>query len=253
MVTTALPETRPVPAPPQPIVAPALEPAPPLVAPEPAPELESTDTGLLIGELRLNLSALGIDHHALDFGERFCRMTCDNESWQMEYSAEGELIIMPLPAAESAQDEIEMGSDLTIWRRENGGMSYGANIGFHLPSGAVRAPDAAWISQERYDNLTPLEQRGTINGAPDFLVEIRSRSDRLPPFLAKMAEWMAAGTQLSWGIDPRNRRAYIYRAGQDEPEIRDNPANLSGEDVLPGFVFAVGQLIFDRYIEEPTP
>ena len=252
MVTTALPETRPAPVAPPPIIAPAPEPAPPLVAPEPDPELEleSTSTGPLTGELRLNLSALGIDHHAPDFGERFCRMTCDNEPWQFEYSAEGELIIMPLPAVESAHDEIETGMELGIWRRENGGMSYGANIGCHLPSGAVRAPDAAWISQERLDSLTPQEQRGTINGAPDFLVEIRSQSDRLPPFLAKMAEWMAAGAKLSWGIDPRNRRAYIYRAGQAEPEILDDPATLSGEDVLPGFVFAVGRLIFDRYVAE---
>ena len=252
MVTTALPETRPAPAvsPPAPTLE--LESEPPLVALDPAPAaaLKSAPAGLLTGELRLNLSALGIDHHAPDFGERFCRMTCDNELWQFEYSAEGELIIMPLPGQESARDEIEMGSDLTIWRRENGGMSYGANIGFHLPSGAIRAPDAAWISQERLDSLTPQEQRVTINGAPDFLVEIRSQSDRLPPFLAKMAEWMAAGAKLGWGLDPRNRRAYIYRAGQAEPEILDDPATLSGEDVLPGFVFPVGRLIFDRYVAE---
>ena len=254
MVTTAIPETRPAPAVSPPALTPELEPEPPLIAPEPAPTpalaLESAPVGPLTGELRLNLSALGIDHHAPDFGERFCRMTCDNESWQFEYSAKGELIIMPMPAEQSVLDESAAHGELYIWRRRNGGISYGANIGFHLTSGAVRAPDAAWISQERHDNLTPQERRGTINGAPDFLVEIRSRSDRLPPFLAKMAEWMAAGAKLGWGIDPRHRRAYIYRAGQPEPEILDDPETLSGEDVLPGFVFAVGRLIFDRYVEE---
>ena len=219
-----------------------------------APEPESADRPLpLVGELRLNLSALGIDHLAPDFGERFCRMTCHNELWQFEYSAEGELVIMPMPAEESVRDEAEAIGELYIWRRGNGGMSYGANIGFHLPSGAVRAPDASWISQERCDSLTPSERRGTIDGAPDFLVEIRSRSDRLPPFLAKLAEWLAGGARLCWGIDPRNRRAYIYRTGQDEPEILENPETLSGEDVLPGFVFEVRRLIFDRYITEEQP
>ena len=242
MVTTAMPETRSTPI--EPSATAKEPPAPPDPAPDPAPE------SLLVGELRLNLSALGVDHRAPDFGERFCRMTGDNASWQFEYSAEGELIIMPMPAEESVRDETETGLDLGIWRRGNGGMSYGANIGFHLPGGAVRAPDAAWISQERYDSLTPAERRGTINGAPDFLVEIRSRTDRLPPFLGKMAEWMAAGARLGWGIDPRHRRAYIYRAGQDEPEILDNPETLSGNDVLPGFVFAVRRLIFDRYTDE---
>ena len=258
MVTTTLPETArpdvvmpdaaPAPYPPLPEVSP--QPEPPAAEPAPPPAPERPHGWPLRGELRLNLSALGIDHHAPDFGERFCRMTCDNESWQMEYSAEGELIIMPLPGQESVRDESAAHGELYIWQRRNGGISYGANIGCHLPSGAVRAPDAAWISQERFDSLTPQEQRGTINGAPDFLVEIRSQSDRLPPFLAKMAEWMTAGAKLSWGIDPRNRRAYIYRAGQAEPEIRDNPETLSGEDVLPGFVFAVGRLIFDRYVAE---
>jgi len=242
MVTTAIPETRSTPIEPS---ATAKEPPAP-----PDPELALTPEALLVGELRLNLSALGIDHRAPDFGERFCRMTGDNASWQFEYSAQGELIIMPMPAEESVRDETEAGGELYIWRRNNGGMSYSANIGFHLPSGAVRAPDAAWISQERYDRLTPAERRGTINGAPDFLVEIRSRTDRLPPFLAKLAEWMAAGARLGWGIDPRRRRAYIYRSGQDEPEILYNPETLSSDDVLPGFVFAVRRLIFDRYTDE---
>ena len=242
MVTTAIPETRSTPiAPPATAKEPAAPPDPALA---PAPET------LLVGELRLNLSALGVDHRAPDFGERFCRMTGDNASWQFEYSAQGELIVMPMPGEQSVHDEAEVGGELYLWRRGNGGMSYGANIGFHLPSGAVRAPDAAWISQERYDSLTLPERRGTINGAPDFLVEIRSRTDRLPPFLGKLAEWMAAGAKLGWGIDPRHRRAYIYRAGQDEPEILDNPETLSGEDVLPGFVFAVRRLIFDRYTDE---
>lgn len=251
MVTTTIRDTARPAAPPAPAVllpAPAAEPEPPIAAAE--PELERPHGWPLLGELRLNLSALGIDHRAPDFGERFCRMTGDNELWQFEYSAKGELIIMPMPAVDSVHDEAETGLDLGIWRRRNGGMSYGANIGCHLPSGAVRAPDAAWISQERCDSMTPSERRGTINGAPDFLVEIRSRSDRLPPFLDKMAEWMAGGAKLAWGIDPRQRCAYIYRAGQDAPEILENPETLSGEDVLPGFAFEVRRLIFDRYAEE---
>ncbi len=204
----------------------------------------------LLGELRLNLTALGVDHLAPDFGERFCQFTCDNELWQFEYSAHGELIIMPAPGSESSLDETEVTIVLGNWRIANAGMSYGATIGFRLPSGAQRIPDAAWITQGRYDNLTPSERRGTINGAPDFVVEVRSQTDRLPPFLAKMQEWMDGGARLGWGIDPRNRRVYIYRAGQDGPEILENPETLSGEDVLPDFAFDVRRLIFDRHSEE---
>ena len=204
----------------------------------------------LVGELRLNLTALGIDHLAPDFGERLCQFSIDNEPWQFEYSAQGELIIMPQPGSESSADEGQIIIILGNWRLNNGGMSYPSTIGFRLPSGAQRVPDAAWITQERYDNLTPSERRGTINGGPDFVVEVRSRTDRLPPLLAKMQEWMDGGVRLGWLIDYLTRRAYIYRAGQDEPEILDNPETLSGEDVLPGFACDVRRLIFDRHSEE---
>ena len=122
-------------------------------------------------------------------------------------------------------------------------LHFSQTIGFRLPSGAQLMPDAAWITQERFDNLTERELYGAINGAPDFVVEVRSRSDRLPPLLAKMAEWMEAGSRLGWMLDAIDRRVYIFRPGQ-ETEILDNPATLSGEDVLPGFVFEVGQLMF---------
>ena len=204
----------------------------------------------LVGELRLNLAALGVDGSAPDFGERLCQLSTDNEPYQFEYSAQGELIIMAPPGSESSKDETEATGELYVWRRDNGGSSYGSTVGFSLPSGAQRIPDAAWITQERYDNLTASERRGAITGAPDFVVEVRSRTDRLPPFLAKMQEWLDGGASLGWGIDPRNRRAYVYRAGQDAPEILEDPESLSGEDVLPGFTFAVRRLIFDRYTEE---
>ncbi len=224
------------------------KPEPALTAPADGPE--PIGDWPLIGELRLNLSALGVDHLAPDFGERLCQLSTDNPPWQFEYSAEGELIIMPPPGSESSREEADAIGELYIWRRLNGGMSYPSSVGFQLPSGAQRISDAAWITQGRYDTLTPAEHRGTINGAPDFVIEVRSRSDRLSPFLVKMREWMDGGAALGWGIDSRQRRAYVYRAGADEPEILEDPETLSGEDLLPGFVFEVRRLIFERIIQE---
>ena len=211
---------------------------------DPEPELP------LVGELRLNLKALGVDHLAEDFGERLCQLSGDNPGWQFEYSAQGELIIMAPPGSESSAAEGEVIGPLYIWRTANGGMSYPSSVGFRLPSRAIRIPDAAWITQERYDNLTPSERRGTIDGAPDFVVEVRSNTDRLPPFLAKMREWMDGGARLGWGIDRQNRQVYLYRAGHAEPELLEDPETLSGEDILSGFTFHVRSLIFDRHTEE---
>ena len=225
------------------------------VKPEPADTVGTQDlpepNWSLVGELRLNLTALGVDHLAKDFGERLCQLSSDNPGWQFEYSAQGELIVMAPPGSDSSAAEGVAFGELYVWQRNNHGMSYPSSIGFSLPSGAVLIPDAAWITQDQYDNLTPPERRRTINGAPDFFVEVRSRTDRLPRFLTKMREWIDGGARLGWGIDPRNRQVYLFRAGQVEPELLEDPETLSGEDVLPGFTFQVRSLIFDRQTEEP--
>ena len=56
---------------------------------------------------------------------------------------------------------------------------------------------------------------------------------------------MDNGARLGWLIDPLERTVRIYRAGVTEPELLHAPETLDGEDVLTGFTFAVGELIFD--------
>ena len=194
-------------------------------------------------ELRLNLKALGVDGSAPDFGERLVQLTRDNEPYDFQFSAQGELIVMAPSGPLSNRDETVINADLEMYNRQNPGMCFSQTVAFRLPNDAQLMPDAAWITQERFDNLTEFELRNTINGAPDFVVEVRSRSDRLTPLLAKMAEWMEAGARLGWMLDAIDRRVYIFRPGR-EIEILENPAVLYGEDVLPGFVFEVGRLMF---------
>lgn len=66
----------------------------------------------------------------------------------------------------------------------------------------------------------------TIPLSLDFVVELRSESDSLSKRQAKMLEYIAKGTRLGWLIVPQNRRV----------EVLASPTQLSGEDVLPGFV-----------------
>ena len=192
----------------------------------------------LLGELRLNLSALGIDAGAPDFAERFFQMANDNELYKLEFSAKGELVVMP-SGHESNDGEQGINYAVFGWTLHNSGRAYSQTVQFQLPSGAVYIPDAAWITQERYDILRAGEYRSTVPGAPDFVVEVRSRTDSVAAGLAKMEEWMAGGARLGWYVDPYVRRVHIYRPGQPV-EVLDNPQTLSGEDALPGFVFEVG-------------
>ena len=197
------------------------------------------------GAIRLCLAPLGIDWHAPDFPARFTDFCAENDHHEMEVNEAGELVILPMVGFKGSLRETNANVHLGIWQLENGGVHASQTSRFRLPSGAVRGPDAAWIAQERYDAATDTERDTVFPGAPDFVLEIRSRSDNLRPLQRKMQLWMEAGARLGWLIDPYNRRVYIYRAGQPEPEMLENPATLDGEDVLPGFVFAVRRYIFD--------
>ncbi len=209
----------------------------------------AVETGLSLSlPLRIDLSALDIDSCVPDFAERFFRMACDNEPYEFEYTAQGELIVMPPAGWESNIGENQTNAPLVLWQNENGGYASSQNVIYQLPSGAMYIPDAAWITQERFDALRSGEYRSAIPGAPDFVVEVRSRTDRVEAGLAKMQEWMDGGARLGWYIDPYGRRVYVYRTGL-EVEVLDDPDTLSGDDVLTGFVFDVKRLVFDRYAE----
>ena len=251
--TTIAPPARPTdlaPTLPPPATTPLPAPAPDLVAATPPPPSAKPPELPLAARIHLNLAALGIDPTAPDFGERLCQLSQDNHPYDFEISAQGELIVIPPSGWDSGINEVKVSASVGNWQDANSGMSFASTVMFNLPSGARYMPDASWISQERYEHLLAGEYRSTIDGAPDFVVEVRSRTDSLADGLAKMQEWMDGGARLGWYLDPYQTRAYIYRRGQPV-EILDDPETLSGADVLPGFVFEVRRLIFARHPTAP--
>lgn len=198
-----------------------------------------------IGSVRLRLAALGVDFRAADFPTRFIDFCEANDDYEMEVNETGELVILPMVGFRGNRQETELNAELTIFRRTNGGINASQTSRFRLASGAIRGPDAAWITQERYDAATVEERETVFPGAPDFVVEIRSRTDNLAPLQRKTQLWMEGGARLGWLIDPTTRRVYVYRAGQPEPEVLEDPETLDGEGVLPGFSFQVRRYIFD--------
>ena len=103
-----------------------------------------------------------------------------------------------------------------------------------MPDGSVRQPDAAWISDERLAALLPRGQRPAFPRiVPDFVIEVRSSSDRLSQQQRKMEEWISYGARLGWLVDPEQSRIYVYRPDA-EPEILERPDTISGEPELPG-------------------
>ena len=197
------------------------------------------------GTIRLKLAPLGIDHRTDDFPVRFIEFCEQNDLYDMEVNAAGELLILPMTGAHGSRQEGYSYTFLCNWEIAHFGVAYPQTARFRLPNGAILGPDAAWMTQERYDALPPEQRARVIEEAPDFIVEIRSRTDDLRPLQDKMQIWMAAGARLGWLIDTPNRRVYVYRAEQSEPQLLKDPETLDGEDVLPGFVLPVRRYIFD--------
>lgn len=159
-----------------------------------------------------------------------------NPEVKFERTAKGELIVMPPTGGESGSQNRRLTQRLGNWTDENGiGEAFDSSTMFLLPNGAYRSPDAAWIPLERWEALSAEQQKVFPPICPDFVVELRSPSDTLRAVQTKMQEYMENGARLGWLINPKDQQVEIYRQGQ-EKEILQAPTNLSGEQVLPGFV-----------------
>jgi Uma2 family endonuclease len=123
-----------------------------------------------------------------------------------------------------------------IWNRQTKlGKVFDSSTGFKLPNGADRCPDVTWIRQERWDVLTSEQKEKFPPIVPDFVLELMSPSDNLAKTQEKMQEYMENQVKLGWLIDRKTRRVEIYRLGRSV-EVLESPTELSGEDILPGFV-----------------
>lgn len=170
--------------------------------------------------------------------EEFFRLCQDNAELRLERAADGEVLVMPPAGAETGRRNMSISVQLGSWARADGtGVAFDSSTGFTLPSSAVRSPDAAWLRREVWDALSEDEREGFAAVVPDFVVELRSKSDRLDVLLAKMEEYREAGVRLGWLIDPIERRVHVYRA--DEESVLEAPESLDGGDVLPNFVLSL--------------
>jgi Uma2 family endonuclease len=136
----------------------------------------------------------------------------------------------------------ELNLQFGTWAKKNrSGVVFDSSTLFILPNGARRSPDLSWVKRERWEALTEEEQEGFAPLCPDFVIELRSRSDNLPPLEDKMLEYIATGALMAWLIDPLRKRVYIYRPNRTA-EILEDPEKVSGDPELPGFKLDVGEL-----------
>ena len=164
---------------------------------------------------------------------------------RMEREKNGKVTLMcPVKKGSGSREGIVSGY-VIMWSIQNElGEAYSPSVGILLPTGAVKSPDASWVSDERLDQLNEDADEEFLKAIPDFVAEVRSSTDSLKKLKTKMKEtWMANGVRLGWLIDPYSEKVWIYR-NQDAPEELKGFKNriLSGEWVMPGLELPLSKM-----------
>ncbi|MEM9137466.1 MAG: Uma2 family endonuclease [Cyanobacteria bacterium P01_F01_bin.42] len=174
--------------------------------------------------------------------DQFFHLCQNNQDARFERSASGELIVMPPTGGETSRRNAKITASLIHWTESIGsGVAFDSSGGFLLPNGANRSPDASWINQFRWDALQPEQKEKFVPLCPDFVIELMSPSDSLPPAQAKMREYIDNGTRLGWLINRSAKTVEVYRTDQ-AVELLHAPTALHGEPVLDGFKLSLASI-----------
>jgi Uma2 family endonuclease len=174
--------------------------------------------------------------------EQFHQICIANPDLKLERNTYGELLIMAPTGGETGRQNIKLAVQIETWNEQKSlGTTFDSSTGFSLPNGADRSPDLSWIPLAKWQALTPEQRSKFLPLSPDFAVELLSPTDSWQKAQSKMEEYMENGTILGWLIDPKTKRVAIYRQGQPV-EILQSPKNLSGENVLSGFILDLDRI-----------
>jgi Uma2 family endonuclease len=162
----------------------------------------------------------------------FC---AENDPFQVERESNGELILMTPSGPKGSSIETRVAIALGVWAEQDGrGNISGATGGFSLPDGSMRIPDAAWTSWAKWNSVPEAQRDSFLPISPEFVIEVRSKTDRIKPLQAKMQMWIDNGVELAWLIDPVRKVVEVYRPGA-EVEVQEDPSLVQGTGPVAGF------------------
>ena len=168
--------------------------------------------------------------------EAFLAFCKEHPDLNFEMTAEGEWIVLAPTHGDTGVSNFEIAGQLRNWSKKDGrGYSCDSSTGFVLPNGARRSPDASWTLKSRVRQLGQRRRKSFWHLCPDFVIEVKSDSDRLRTLRNKMLEYLEQGAQLGWLIDADNKMVEVYRPNE-QPEKRIGLDAIEGEGALAGFV-----------------
>ncbi len=174
--------------------------------------------------------------------EEFLRFCLENKDLRIERNSNREIIFMPPVTTLSGYSSGAAFYQLKDWRlKDNRGIAFDSPAGFTLPDQSVRSPDASWVSKGKWDKLTDEDKNKFAPICPEFVIEVKSKSDSMDDLKEKMKTWIKNRAQLGWLIDPPTKSAFIYRPGRPETDA-SGENRLTGEGPVKGFVLEFSQL-----------
>lgn len=183
----------------------------------------------------INIEVRGIFDEGMS-DEEFFNFCKQNPALRLERDHNKQIFIMAPTTTYTGGLNADITTELNLWNRKSKkGKVFDSSTGFTLPDKAVFSPDASWISNEKMNLLTEKQKEKFAPVCPDFVIELKSKSDNLDTLKNKMLKWIENGTRLAWLIDPTNKQVFIYRADDSFEIIKGFNNKLSGENILPGF------------------
>ena len=189
---------------------------------------------LIVEDLKIQFNK-NLDRFTDDELYEFCLL---NKELRIERDANQDIIIMSPVGGCSGYREKDLIFAIEYWVRTTGlGRSFSSSTGFIMPNGAMRSPDACWISDERWSKVTEAQKIKFPPVVPNFVVEVRSATDSLKGTKAKLEEWITNGVQLGWLVNTKKEQVHQYREDGTVEMISGFNQQISGDPVMPGFKF----------------
>lgn len=174
--------------------------------------------------------------------EEFFRFCHENESVHIERDETGKIVIMPPSGFEADAFAQQLSSFLSAWNQKTkAGIVSGSSAGFILADKSMRSPDAAWISNDILNKIPKEEKAGFLRACPEFIIEVKSPTDRLPDLKKKIQAWIKNGAKLAWLVNPEDEVTWVYEEGK-EPEVVKFDEVINGKSVLPEFEIKIASI-----------
>jgi Uma2 family endonuclease len=175
--------------------------------------------------------------------EEFFKFCMDNPDLRIERDSNLQIVIMSPVGSKFGFFSGAAFAQLSHWSvSTHQGFAFDSSTGFTMPDRSVLSPDASWISKERWRKLSEEERNRFAPICPDFIIEVRSKSDRLYELQKKMEQWIRNGAQLAWLIDPIDEVVFIYRKQGEMEMIKGFDQLVKGDGPVQGLTLDLSQL-----------